>query len=285
MDGYERLWADRYPVIVNNTIDTVKFLDKDKSDIKQRSREQILRELHTLLTDKIKTFLEHNQLPVKVFLSGGLDTMLVYSFLKDLTNDYELCGYEHTEYTEFYAKNKHRLDTLWGYKWGIHNWLEPSVLTTGSCGDEFMLRTPSHLQLFLMHWNLDIDDVLAPEHHQYKYLNQPSYREKYEQQKADPLWKAISQDYNRIADYILKVNRDDNQHWHLEKTLTFTPLRDLNITKLMLQLPKEDIIGQIVNGDITRSLIAMNDESLMEYLSDQKNNSNQEHLWKLYAKN
>ena len=38
------------------------------------------------------------------------------------------------------------------------------------------------------------------------------------------------------------MNLHDHQHWHLENTLTFTPFKDIEITKLILQLAPEDLI-------------------------------------------
>jgi hypothetical protein len=78
------------------------------------------------------------------------------------------------------------------------------------------------------------------------------------------------------------MNLNDNQHWHLGNTLTFTPLKDIEITKILMGLPKEDLLGQIKNGDITRELIANNDQSLLQYLSDQKNTDLQKNLIQLY---
>ena len=39
-------------------------------------------QVHNILTRKTQQFLSHNKLPIKVFLSGGIDTMLVYSYLR-----------------------------------------------------------------------------------------------------------------------------------------------------------------------------------------------------------
>jgi hypothetical protein len=159
-----------------------------------------------------------------------------------MTNDYELCDYEHIDITHFYANKKKYIQQYWGYQ-QIHHWREPCVLVTGGYGDEFMLRSPSHMMLFLMHWTLTPADILTPTDHHYKYLNK--YQDMYEDQSKNEDWIEISKDYDKICDKVINMNLNDNQHWHLGNTLTFTPLKDIEITKILMGLPKDDLLGQI----------------------------------------
>ena len=54
-------------------------------------------------------------------------------------------------------------------------------------------------------------------------------------------------------------------------TLTYTPLRDLEMFKIMLQLDLDSAKRQIMNGEITKALIERNDASLLPHISPQKN--------------
>ena len=67
---------------------------------------------------------------------------------------------------------------------------------------------------------------------------------------------------------------NDWQHWHLGNTLTWTPLRDIEIIKLFLRLPVDDALGQILNSDISCRLIEQNEAGLTRVISDQKNSGN-----------
>ena len=67
---------------------------------------------------------------------------------------------------------------------------------------------------------------------------------------------------------------NDWQHWHIGNTLTWTPLRDLELFKLCLALPYDQAIGQIVNSAVSRELIERNVPGLTQVLSDQKNTGN-----------
>jgi hypothetical protein len=67
---------------------------------------------------------------------------------------------------------------------------------------------------------------------------------------------------------------NDWQHWHLGNTLTWTPLRDLEIFKLLLRLPTDLATAQIMNSDISQQLIEKNSPGLTALISDQKNTGN-----------
>jgi hypothetical protein len=64
---------------------------------------------------------------------------------------------------------------------------------------------------------------------------------------------------------------NDCQHWHLGNTLTFTPLRDLALFKLLLRLPFADAVAQIMHSEISLALIERNDPELLKYISPIKN--------------
>jgi hypothetical protein len=278
LENSERIWAD-CNITITRDMEITRTYDNIDTSITDVTRDDALEKIDQILSDRVSRFLSNNSLPIKIFLSGGLDTMLVYSYLKRFTDTYELCDYEHIDLTHFYTHKIAQLQSYWGYR-QIHHWREPCVLVTGACGDEFMLRSPSHMMLFLMHWKMSPEDILEPSDHHYKYLSQ--YQEKYKKQKSDKEWKEIAKDYAKICHKVIHMNLNDNQHWHLENTLTFTPLKDIEITKTLMGLPREDLIDQLKNGALTRELISRNDESLLQYLSNQKNNNNQENLSQLY---
>lgn len=280
MDASERIFENCQLSIDQQKTVSRKYSDTDVN-IEKISKKDALDKIDTILTERFRSFLSNNKLPIKVFLSGGLDTMLVYSYLKKLTDNYELCDYEHTDITHFYTKKKDKLLQYWGYK-QIHHWRDSCVLVTGACGDEFMLRSPSHMMLFLMHWNLSLDEIMSPEDHHYEYLTNPDKRKKYQLQEKDPEWILVSKSYQAVCKKIIHMNLNDNQHWHLENTLTFTPLKDIEITKTLMGMPQDDLLAQLKNGDFTRELITRNDKSLLQYLSNQKNTNNQENLVQLY---
>ena len=233
------------------------------------SNEQIpyakgLKHIHELLTKTFKTFLKHNKLPIKIFISGGVDTVLAYSYLKRLGAQFDILDTEHKKSTKFFAKNKNLIEKFWAYK-QIHNWHEPCVLVTGSCGDEYMMRNPNTVKKFFDFHGIDIANKMKKEYYHYKYFNRPENKK---------VLTAKKQYFKNI--YLAKMElfrnmSNDHQHWHLDNTLYFTPFKDLQLADLILQLPIDQLLQQALDAKITKDLIALNNKRDLDLLSKYKN--------------
>ena len=274
----KRIWADRYVRVKNKNITEYYFDPYGDRTIAVQSRESVVEQIHNLLQRKVKSFLEQ-QLPIKIFLSGGIDTLTLFSYIKAQTSDFELCNYEHIDFTKFWCNKRHELDQYWGYK-QIHMWNEPCVLVSGACGDENLLRSPSTINQVLLNWDLDLLELINESHYHYEYLVADKLKQMYVQQKQS----FVKMTDQQLYEHLLNINLHDHQHWHIDNTLTYTPFKDLELLKLMLSLPREAIIGQMLNADISRALIAKNDPDLLNYLSTQKNKDTQKNLYPLYKK-
>jgi hypothetical protein len=210
---------------------------------------------------------------LKVFCSGGIDSTLVWSFIKRHTSDYELVLENRQQWDYFWCRNRRQItQQFWAYQ-QLHHWLEPCVLTSGAPGDEFFFRSPVTVNLWCMYNDIDIFDLLRPGVgilYDYFMLekNQAVFRAQQSDRSMDEVMRKTPSEFNR---YLCDIIVNDCQHWHLGNTLTFTPLRDLEIFKLFLNLNARDLIPQIFDGEISRSLIARNDLSLLDRMSDVKN--------------
>jgi hypothetical protein len=237
------------------------------------SRDSVTDKIHEIITDRVHGFLASNRLPLKVFCSGGIDSTLVWSYIKAATNSYKLILENRMQWDYFWCHNRQRImRQFWGYN-QIHHWLEPCVLSSGTPGDEFMMRSPTTVNLWCMYHGLDIFDLIADAdllHHE--YFNQDKHRRLFEQQQQDRSLDAVMQlDHSSFVQYLCNINANDCQHWHLGNTLTFTPLRDMRIMKLLLSLDPADLLPQILDSAISRELISRNDKSLLDLLSGKKN--------------
>lgn len=247
------------------------------------TEDEVVDEIYRILYSRIERFLSTNTLPVNVFLSGGIDTMLVYSFVKKITDNYRLIAESHLEFDEFWCKNKTYISSRhWAYS-QIHHWREPCILCSGAPGDEFMLRAPETANLFLMNLGTNIPMQLDNDQHylQRNYLTKEKHLNLYKQQATDPMIRMLTKDKRFLFRDICNKNANDKQHWHLGHTLTFTPLHDMEIMKLIMRLPAESAIAQILDSKISKRLIAMNDSNLLRYLSTEKNSEPLSNLWEL----
>jgi hypothetical protein len=87
---------------------------------------------------------------------------------------------------------------------------------------------------------------------------------------------------------ILNILINDHQHWHLGNTLTWTPFKDIEIAKILLQCPIEDLLPQFLDARLTKDLIIDYNPDIIDYLSKYKNHNNKENLYMLseyYKKN
>jgi hypothetical protein len=261
-------WTDSLILVHSDlSVSENKFDVIGDIDTTPLSVDAVLDKITTILDQKTESLLKYNHLPVRVFLSGGVDSMLVYSFLKKHSNNYELVKCSHVDYDYFWLKNSGDISKYWGYN-QIHYWQDPCVLTSGTPGDEFMLRSPTTSDLWLKAHGIQINDLLK-----------------------DPKWCSClhAEYFNRKSNYAIfqepstisatpwelsNIIVNDWQHWHLGNTLTWTPLRDLEIFKLILRLPIDTVIEQVMNSSISIQLIERNCPGLSLALSDCKNTGN-----------
>ena len=233
--------------------------------------EQAVDEIDDILSQKIEQFVNSNSLPLKVFLTGGLDSMLTYSYIKRFTDNFELLNHFHFDYDYFWLKNRHTIQTNWAYN-QLHHWTTPAVLASGTPGDEFMLRNPATANLFLSHFKTEIPELLRDDSFKncihYDYFSKQSNQKLFLQQFKEGM---TFKNRQMLTINLCNTTISDFQHWHLGNTLTYTPLRDLEMFKIMLQLDLDSAKRQIMNGEITKALIERNDASLLPHISPQKN--------------
>jgi hypothetical protein len=235
------------------------------------TKDQVIDQIIKILDAKTHSFVNHNTLPIKAFLSGGVDSLLVYSFLKKYTNNFELVLGTHFEWDYFWMKNSSRITNNWTYS-QIHHWTHDCILTSGSLGDEFMLRNPVTADVFLKRQGISISNLLNSD--KWLHAMQRLYFLKEKHQKifaTQPIPDLCGEPLHR---YLCNIVVNDWQHWHLGRTITWTPLRDLEIFKLMLRLPQQDAISQTLNSQISMDIIEHNSPGLSGAVSDHKNMHN-----------
>lgn len=267
------IWADSLVEInPDMTINETKFDVIGAIDTAYTTVDEVVKKINTILENKTQNFVNFIDRPIKTFLSGGVDSLLVYSYLQQYTDNYEMIKCSHIDYDEFWLKNSGTLKTYWGYS-QVHHWNDPCILTSGAPGDEFMLRSPVTIDLFLKLQNRNMIDLLNQDCWQgclhNDYFNLSKNYNIFADNTPLPQWNRQQMIWN-----LCNIVVNDWQHWHLGNTLTWTPLRDLEIFKLLLCLPVDDAMGQIMNSDISCQLINQNKVGLTSIISDQKNSGN-----------
>jgi hypothetical protein len=243
----------------------------------------VLDKITDILDRKTQAFLSHNELPVRAFLSGGVDSLLVFTCLNKFTKNYSLVKEQHVAYDKFWMCNSEDLQKFWGYK-QIHHWDTPTVLTSGTPGDEYMLRSPYTSDVYLQYHGMSLKGLSTSSRwsdslHSAYFLN-ANLKEEYTTQAVNNV------NNNKTILYwnLCNIVANDWQHWHLGQTLTWTPLRDLEIFKLILQLPFDHALEQMFDSQLSIDLINRNFPGASAAISDKKNSGNiRKNLYKFYT--
>lgn len=248
------------------SFEETKFNLLGKIETSELPLNEVEERISGLLCAKTKKFLSHNQRPIKVFLSGGVDSLLVFSFLNKFTKDYTFVKENHIDHDKFWSYNHDDIQKFWAYK-QIHYWVDQTILTSGTPGDEFMLRGPEIVDLYLQHKGLDLATLLVSG--DWDNTLMAEYYTKYIKNGRT----TMSPNKNTALCYwdFCNMNLNDWQHWHIGETLTWAPLRDIEIFKLILRLPVHDALDQIFSAKISLNLMNNNYPNLSNLISDRKN--------------
>jgi hypothetical protein len=265
----EQVYTDSFVMLTNNLekIESKFALIEDVS-CATLSFDSCVDKIDEILTNKLKVFFSQNTLPVHVFLSGGIDTTTLYSYIVKLNVPHKLIDYLHTDFDYFYLKNHHTLSQHWGYR-QFHYWTQPCVLVSGTPGDEFTVRSPTTANMLLKYHQTSIADILEQHSNSLHFKYFEKYKNIFEAQRH-----LLYPNLNIVVKECLNIILNDYQHWHLGSTLSYTPLRDIGIFTTIASLAKEDLVNQIFNSIVQKALIRKNAPHLLDCLSTNKNSSN-----------
>jgi hypothetical protein len=275
----ETIHTDSFVMLTNNMqkIES-KFILLTDNTYCNIEFEDCVNKVDDIIIRKLSTFFNNYKLPLNIFLSGGIDTTTLYSYVLKLDIPHTLIDYFHTDFNYFYLKNHHTLSNYWGFG-QIHHWNAPCILMSGAPGDEFTARSPTTANMLLRYYNTGIDELLEDKknslHHAYfsRYVN--LFRS-----QAHLVFDNLSHVIKECSNMIL----NDYQHWHLGHTMVYTPFRDIEIFEIVASLDKQNLIDQVFDSTVQKELIKRNAPHLLDTLSTNKNTGNfLENLTNIYT--
>ena len=276
-------WADQQ-VVVNADYSVSQqplnlshvFADTDSVLTVAQAQENI----HNILTNTVDNYYRQNSDPIMLFCSGGVDTILLYTMLAN--RPITVIDYEYYKLDHFTTVNQATLNQYWAYK-QIHHWDCSTVLATGSHGDEYLLRGPNTIAMLTAWHDINFGAVINARpgayHHKYfaKYntLWSDSWNNRKKLQELYPTRHELN---CRILDMLL----NDHQHWHLGHTITWTPFKNIDLARILLQCPIDQLLPQFVDAQLTKNLIADFDPAAVAFVSAFKNYNSKENLMRLW---
>lgn len=232
-----------------------------------------------------KAILESLSLPKSIFVTGGLDTLVAVALTRH-TDDLDLITEEHFESDQFITQSFSTIKSnFWGYR-QIHHWCHPRALITGACGDEYLMRGPLTVAIWSAWHDIDMVKYAAGRSEAYMsayYLKEKNRQIFSEQWNNRHQLREMYPEYQDLVYHLLNILANDHQHWHLGHTLTLTPFRDLRLPLLVLGLPFENIVEQMIDGLINRLSVRKFWPELESLLSRSKNMDTKHNLHQLDA--
>lgn len=278
----KNVWASHEIHVMADWTQTLNRIQTDNKVIAgsltwDQARNQIL----DMLDQTVVDFFANNPAYLRLYYSGGVDTLLLYSLLMHHGQPFDLITYTHYEQDEFVSVNQENLNFFWNYK-QIHHWRESAWLATGSHGDEYLLRGPEVIAMLTSWHDIDFADVMADcgDHYHARYFakHQSLWREHWDNRhRFQDQFPTLEQLHAHVIDFLL----NDYQYLHLGNTLTWTPLRNINLVRILLQVDIHELMPQFTNAELTKQLIARTDPTLLQALSRYKNWNSTENVIKL----
>ena len=277
-------WADDH-VTINNRgrIYTSKIsIDLSVNPV-PLSIAQAVQHIKKQLDTSVQQLIDCNPENLKLFCSGGIDTFLLYSILTFHQVQFDLVQDEYFAVDLFTHTNQQALESLWGYK-QIHHWPAFTWLATGSCGDEYLLRCPVIISMLTAWYNIDFRQLLDKSTDKYHYHHFAKY---------DKLWKDSWNSRHQLREQyptrellnqqILNILLNDHQHWHLGKTITWTPFNNIELAKILLRCDVNDLLLQFTDGSLSKQLIIEYAPNVLEFIDTYKNHNSKEKLPDFFA--
>ena len=269
--------VDQKLIFHKDSIEKIEIPDlyNDYMELSPISMDECVNIIYDLLEPRFQKLKEHveeyNIIP-KIFLSGGVDTLLSYAGARNKNIKYELIDYEHLEYDYFIDQNKNALKKVRALE-QIHHWKNPSVLLTGSFGDEHLLRGPNSSALLCAINDVDLLDYLDKTDYYHKYLYENSVLSHtvskfYKDKKA---LQRVFEDKIRFRRHMLSFIVNDHQKHHIGNTISWSSTRDLKITETIARLNWDDLLLQICDASINKKLIERFCPDSLKYMSKYKN--------------
>jgi len=249
------------PVDGNIQADPVIEVQYDKNFYPRLARDHLtFKESHEILFDclveNVGIFSHNNNRQIFMPKQNGLDTLTVRSVFDYLGVDYKL--FEITR--EDYSKVSHVGKILAKDHWGFTQIMEikDSVIASGFYGDEWVLRNPYYVNALLQHRGIDLT----------KHFD--SVGECYMQKWFDQYRSKLAKNGKMSLEQLLQHICNDFQIWHLNTTSFISPLKHPDLLRL-LSADNETILGQITNGDLSKSIIEKCNPALLDLLDQSKN--------------
>lgn len=276
-----QIWADKIVKISGvdlqeTTVDLIGTVDTDPA-----SMSQVVEQLSENFAKKVNALPTLPFVDKKLFLTGGIDTLTIAAIIEREKQSVDYIDFNFFQFDWFTNHNMGDIrKKYWGYR-NMHHWTEPCILITGGCGDEYFMRGPDTVALWAAWHDIDIVGYFQTHPRSYHtdyFLRSDNVKKLTEVYTQRAQIQEIYKNKSDLVREILNINANDHQHWHLGKTIHWTPFKDLDLLKIILRLDVDDMLTQILDARVNRRMIEASCPILSKTLSDSKNTDHRKNL-------
>lgn len=245
--------------------------------------EEVSYQIGNVLLENIENFYRYNDPKnVNLYVSSGLDTITCWSVLDHVTTDYDLRIYFSGE-NKFTPEYTHGImQSLMKTRWGPNQVTykkEHSWTITGFFAETYTYRDIAAATGYMKFLGKQsLNELVTPDDYYYGFLDRPKFMNIYNRLK-DGIDVSTP---DKLRDYLWTTIWYENQIWHLDNNMFFSPFADLRIPEIALRLSIEDLLKFSVNGTIQRHIIERFAPDKLNLVSKYKNTGD---VWKNFHKN
>jgi hypothetical protein len=243
------------------------ILKNEKLDTKEEySLEVGSQKILDILKENITNILLYNKCEPIMLYTGGIDSLTIWAILDSITDSYKLefpLDVENIKISSAKPAEGKLIDHLKKYHWGYkisEDYSKKEFIMSGFYGDEYLLRNPNYQTAVIANvLGLNLQDIIQPTHYMYHYVTK----------KGPYSYTEISREEAMLN--IFNGILGDNQHWHYNNNIYFSPFLDHRIFKIACKMYTTDLLEHGLEATIQKKIIDLCNPEFNKLLDDKKN--------------
>lgn len=237
--------------------------------------------LEEILISNTRNFYKYNDIVDEVVIaSAGLDSTTAWAVTDFIKKDYTVSIHPravpavidanaHLEFIgtarEYHSDLLDNIKSHWAYAF-INIYKNKNWVFAGYYAETYEFRDGMALNALANYKNKRINEIAEPNNYLYKYLTRRDIINHY----IDKPMMAFSSE-EELRKYIWSTLWYDNQMWHVDNNMFFSPFFDIRVPQTVFRMSMDDIYTNALEGTLQRQIISRCKPELLSIVSKYKN--------------